>query len=920
MKNKKNISFTSIIAIMAMFSALPAMAIDISGTVHTTDTGKKEPAAFATIQKPNTPIGTTTDENGYYELKNLNIGDTIQVSYVGQQTQTFAVEDGKTSYDIILSADSQTLQNFDITAKICSKADLQALHATKGVISKETEKCIPTKCEEPRYSLRNAETKTDEAGLTYTISGECFDTQGTPCNPMPDNATVAHMENGECVIKKCAEPQYRLINGTCMNMVGQDCTDKISHSVTATYQMDGDKLVCRVEKCDEPGYVPNDKKTKCDESDGPCTDTQIKAVANATAGSLRKGECVITACAKGYHPSKDGKKCDQAELSEKGSQDKINDLKDNAQAMKDKEQSTANKALGAAAIGATGIGGMNLMSGLAEQKADDAAEEDMKAYLATFVCDYGQGRNIRGGQTAIEVPGGNDLIGAATEYRALAADLKARKEALGKQPGIESEVIFDTAETGLYDNVGMGRQSGAYTSLSRALTDETSADAAAWAQQKADTASKVKIGAITAGAGAIGGLIGNLAINSGKDKKNQLNDILHKREYDKAREEIRKELSPIEKKSEQEAITESPQVEESKEEPNEILPDTTPKPEQPTIQENTPITPEADSVKPLFTLYDKSLFDSGKFDLKESAKTDLNTVIETLTNNIGQDTTFKIVLAAHTDSDRISPYGNLYKQGVKNNEQLGKKRGEAVKDYLITNGNNLFNTGNINVISLGDKCAHKGSKKQPVSSEQKAKDRKVDFYLLFGDEQLPEDKNYCDTGNSATPSASSIAGATTTTAKDAAIPSGNNNITSSSKTPLTRDEFISNSGTIAQTCENYNQNGVIGKFIIDTQATRWSSRVSAIHQRAYCIFVKKSNTSDQSGQNDPTIADSKPEYQEALKKFAIDGYVYAPDTDNGNRCESLKFKETPSVKYYGNALPTGKHGNYTACEFSYKFE
>lgn len=142
---------------------------------------------------------------------------------------------------------------------------------------------------------------------------------------------------------------------------------------------------------------------------------------------------------------------------------------------KSREQSTANKILGAAAIGIGGIGGMKLMSGMAEQSADTTAEADMRAYLATFVCDYGQGRNIKGGDKNIEMPGGNDLISTANEYRALAADLKVRKTALGTQPGIESEVIYDIAETGLYDNMGVGRQSGAYTSLSRTLSDDNDA-------------------------------------------------------------------------------------------------------------------------------------------------------------------------------------------------------------------------------------------------------------------------------------------------------------------------------------------------------------------------------------------------------------------------------------------------------------
>lgn len=330
----------------------------------------------------------------------------------------------------------------------------------------------------------------------------------------------------------CSEAADKALKATDTNIE----KTKLDTKQEGTDGKDGAKGKCVVSKCVK-NYVPNDAKSGCEQSGGPCPAADIEKVPNATAGELKKGSCYITECGNGYHPSDDGQSCEQAELSEEDSKNKVSELKANAQKMKDKEQSTANKMLGAAAIGATGIGGMNLMSGMAEQKADDSAEEDMKAYLATFVCDYGQGRNIKGGERDIDLPGGNELFDEVNEYKALAADLKIRKEALGKTPGIEAEVIYDIAETGLYDNVGMGRQSGAYASLSKALMDENSEDAKAWAEQKADTKSKIKTGAITAGAGAIGGLVGNLAINSGEKNKNQVDKIIS--DYDKKKQAIR---------------------------------------------------------------------------------------------------------------------------------------------------------------------------------------------------------------------------------------------------------------------------------------------------------------------------------------------------------------------------------------------
>ena len=199
----------------------------------------------------------------------------------------------------------------------------------------------------------------------------------------------------------------------------------------------------------------------------------------------------------------------ESELSEQ----KIADLAKNASAMTKTEQSTANKLLGGASIAATGIGGMQLASAIAENRADDAAERDMAAYLATFRCDYGQGRNIMGGETDVQLPGGNNLIELKQQFIELAADLKTRKDALEMTPGIESEVILDSATMGLYDDESLGITDGAYTSLSRALSDPDGADAAEWAQQRSDTKSQLTTGAVMAGVGIVGGVVGNLLIN-----------------------------------------------------------------------------------------------------------------------------------------------------------------------------------------------------------------------------------------------------------------------------------------------------------------------------------------------------------------------------------------------------------------------
>lgn len=357
-----------------------------------------------------------------------------------------------------------------------------------------------------------------ECNCGYTLDktkGECIqwtdkDESGNPiskCDAMPDNAKSAHL--------------------TCI---------------------DG-KSVCKITECISTDFDLDDQKNKCiNKNKKPCTSDDK----NATDAEYRtidgKTVCFITDCKKTHTPSKDGTKCNPVpRLSEEDSQKKVDELKENAKKMKEKEQSTENKLLGAAGIGATGIGAMNLMSAAAEQSADQKAEAAMKAYLATFHCNYGAGKNIPGGETEVQLPGGNELVSLYAEYVNLANDLKVRKAALDMRPGIESESILDSATSGLYDDIAIGKTSGAFTSLARALSDPNSADAAAWAQQKADTASKLKTGAITAGIGAVGSLVGNLVINSGDDKKNKMSDIIDK--FDKKKrifEDTEQEIQKLE--------------------------------------------------------------------------------------------------------------------------------------------------------------------------------------------------------------------------------------------------------------------------------------------------------------------------------------------------------------------------------------
>ena len=487
--------------------------------------------------------------------------------------------------------------------------------------------------------------------------------------------------------------------------------------------------------------LDNDKK--CVASDGTCTAPQIEAIPHAKSGKLKNGECHVTECAPGYEvlndacveisgkckslPRKaksgtrawdnktsteiciitecesgyrisDDKLSCQSKLSEADSRARVDELRENAKKMHDKETSTANKLIGAAGIGATGIGTSQALSALSEQRADKNAENDMRAYLATIKCDYGTGKTVNGGETGIELPGGNELTQYVTQYKTLAADLKVRKTALGMSPGIESETIIDAAETGLYDNAATGKTNGAFTSLSRALSDETSADAQAWAQQKADTASKLKTGAIVAGVGAVGSAIANLAVNSGVDKQNKSDEILAKYA---SLYKLEREVAALPAAKIPTCPTGATGTH-----PNCVCPDgqtynpnnntcdtVTQSKEQQTVDTEEPQTPSPETVSPTITektsntnkaeitLPNDQLFDIGKSTLKPDAQSVLEKFGTELNDSAWNNCTITIV--GHTD-----PVG-----GNRVNTNLSNARANAVKDAInTTNGSITFKT------------------------------------------------------------------------------------------------------------------------------------------------------------------------------------------------------------------------------------
>lgn len=368
------------------------------------------------------------------------------------------------------------------------------------------------KCKSGDLSGLNA-----SAGKYQNIGGD-LKCVATECKSGAYKVKKDGVYHGYCMFDTCADGKKLKVDGeytdgTCEDVVVESSpgTEEVAPVVENN---------TNTEKADEETETTPTGANAGGASTGG-TDAQSTDVVNNAAENVPAGAPTTSPAAQPQSQSQTPESATVVETVQDdgarvASQEKIDELKDNARAMRDKEQSTANKLLGAAGIGATGIGGMMLASGAAEQSADADAEIAMRAYLATFTCNYGAGKNVRGGEMNVELPGANELIALYSEYVNLANDLKARKAALGMQPGIEFQPILDSATSGLYDDVAVGRGAGAYASLARALADPNGADAAAWAAQKQESADKTNTGAITAGVGAVGSLVGDLVINSGK--------------------------------------------------------------------------------------------------------------------------------------------------------------------------------------------------------------------------------------------------------------------------------------------------------------------------------------------------------------------------------------------------------------------
>ena len=349
----------------------------------------------------------------------------------------------------------------------------------------------------------------------------------------------------------------------------------------------------------------------------------------------------------------------------------------------DNAQSWANKGTTALSTLMTGEGAMMAARAIAEKKADNEAKREMAEYVSKMKCEYGGGQSVNLGDTET-LPGGNELANYYAEYKQLADKLKATKAALNLRPGIEAEVLYDRAETGLYQYQTAERQSGGFTSLSRALMNPEGADATAWNAQRAETNQNLLVGGALATVGLAGSYIANRAIN--KDHVKKYKELEEK--FNKIETKLLNAYPEIFKPKEQEVKIEV--VEEIVEEVENPQPQVQPKNSKYTIE----------------IFVDDVAFNPGHITLTSEAEDALKsaaTEINGLPNDGAIISKISITTTGYTDPDPIKStqvniltneytktFGNLpsyYNGRIDNNPELSQARAEMVLTSITNNIN-----------------------------------------------------------------------------------------------------------------------------------------------------------------------------------------------------------------------------------------
>ena len=152
---------------------------------------------------------------------------------------------------------------------------------------------------------------------------------------------------------------------------------------------------------------------------------------------------------------------------------------------------------------------------------------------------------------------------------------------------------------------------------------------------------------------------------------------------------------------------------------NKAVPDPGPAPAPPPAVEEkiaaTPSTPPAEAKEILQTVFENLLFDTNKDVIKESSFEGLNKLAELLK----KETTWKIYIEGHTDSDGTDTY----------NLDLSKRRAASAKKYLVDKG---VVDGMITTEGFGESKPVADNK----TAEGKTKNRRVEFKITTPDKTI----------------------------------------------------------------------------------------------------------------------------------------------------------------------------------------
>lgn len=510
--------------VVPLLSAEPTY-INVSGTIKQPNGEVAQYAQIVAIDSNGRKIkNTTSGATGDFKFTEIPSDATIGISHMGQ-TMKIPVQE---HMDIDLPGNKLS----EVVIQDSKSCD----NLTGAIWSDKQNKCV---CKKQGQVIRNKVCVdfiedldfTDADSMiseSETVPGKVlqYENEKAACKEISD----ATWDNGKCV---CKNSDYIIDGKKCVKpnktKAGTECSAR--HG-TGKYN---DKKKCILEKCNDDSYKLNKEKNTCEKINTRKLNRQECAKDNSK--KWQNGECVDK-CDSSASWDDSIKKCVCEGPDEKMEHGKCVDIDDDytepvdtrtdeqkAQELEEKKaayekaketaQSKENRMLTGLSMAATGIGGMELAQGMAEQKADKEAEQSMSAYIATMRCKYGKDKQVKAGQTEIELPGGNDanIMKYRNEYIALATDLKTRKNAMGLAAGIESEEILDKAQMNLYSQENLGITDGAYSSLYRAQMYDSENDKAQIADAKQTSKNRVIGGAVAAGVGVVGGIVGDQMIN-----------------------------------------------------------------------------------------------------------------------------------------------------------------------------------------------------------------------------------------------------------------------------------------------------------------------------------------------------------------------------------------------------------------------